>query len=42
MQQILKQEMKKLAEAEEEIIEDAELREATKTYYAENETIQLF
>jgi COMPASS component SPP1 len=42
MQQILKQEMKKLVDAEEEIIEDAELREATKAYHAENETIQLF
>jgi COMPASS component SPP1 len=42
MQQILKQEMLKLVKAEEEIIEDAELREATKSYYAENETIQLF
>ncbi|KAE9380042.1 hypothetical protein N431DRAFT_448859 [Stipitochalara longipes BDJ] len=42
MQHILKQEMKKLTDAEEEIIEDAELREATKEYYAENETIQLF
>jgi COMPASS component SPP1 len=42
MQQNLKDEMKKLVEAEKEIIEDAELREATKGYYAENETIQLF
>lgn len=42
MQQILKTDLKKLMEAEDEIIEDAETREATKEYYADNKTIQLF
>lgn len=42
MQQILKEQMKKLTEAQNEIIEDAELREASKAYYAHNVTIQLF
>jgi len=42
MQRILREELKKLSEVEAEIIDDAETREATKGYYADNVTIQLF
>lgn len=38
----LKEQLARLTEQEEEIIDDAETREATKDYYADNITIQLF
>ena len=38
----LRDELEKLAKTEAEIIDDAETREATKDYYANNVTIQLF
>ena len=41
-QRILMIELKKLAEAEAEIVEDAELREVMREYYRGNETVQLF
>ncbi|KAE8450250.1 hypothetical protein EG329_006678 [Mollisiaceae sp. DMI_Dod_QoI] len=42
MIQVLEAELEKLKEKEDEIIDDAETREATKEYYANNITIQLF
>jgi COMPASS component SPP1 len=41
-QKILKDELEKLNKQEAEMIDDAETREATKDYYADNITIQLF
>ncbi|CZT03354.1 related to SPP1 Subunit of the COMPASS complex, which methylates histone H3 on lysine 4 [Rhynchosporium agropyri] len=42
MQLILMEQLNRLTENEKEIIDDAETREATKDYYADNVTIQLF
>ncbi|KAH7336233.1 hypothetical protein BKA65DRAFT_403055 [Rhexocercosporidium sp. MPI-PUGE-AT-0058] len=42
MQLILTEQLNRLTENEKEIIDDAETREATKDYYADNITIQLF
>lgn len=42
MQMNLREQLKKLTESEEEIIDDAETREATKDYYADNVTVQVF
>lgn len=42
MQRILNANLERLEENEKEIIDDAETREATKDYYADNITIQLF
>ncbi|KAH8597930.1 hypothetical protein B0O99DRAFT_540053 [Bisporella sp. PMI_857] len=39
---ILRDELEKLSKAEAEIIDDAETREATKDYYSNNVTVQLF
>jgi COMPASS component SPP1 len=41
-QKILKDELEKLSKLETEMIDDSETREATKDYYADNITIQLF
>lgn len=41
-QKILKDELERLNKTEAEMIDDAETREATKDYYADNVTIQLF
>ncbi|KAL2069027.1 hypothetical protein VTL71DRAFT_15365 [Oculimacula yallundae] len=42
MQHILTEQLNRLTDNEKEIIDDAETREATKDYYADNITIQLF
>jgi len=39
---LLRDELDKLTKVEEEIIDDAETREATKDYYSDNVTIQMF